>query len=280
MSVELTRLVRAALAEDIGTGDRTTRWTVPEDAHGSARIFARADGVVAGIDFADGVFAEVDGELTREWRVADGARVHAGEELVTVRGSLRSILTAERTALNGLARLSGIATHTARFVRAIEGTTATIVDTRKTIPGWRQLEKRATLAGGARNHRMGLYDMVLIKENHIKAAGGVRRALEAVRVHAEAEGLEVEIEVATLAELEEALALSPDRILLDNMEETLLGEAVARVADADLRPLLEASGGIDLASVHAVAETGVDLISVGAITHSAPALDLSLQVDP
>ena len=279
MSTELARLVRAALTEDIGTGDRTTQWTVPEGARGSARILARSAGVVAGVDFAEGVFAEVDDDLSRDWRIADGARVTVDEELLLVRGSLRSILAAERTVLNGLARLSGIATLTARFVAAIEGTTATIIDTRKTTPGWRRLEKRATVAGGALNHRMGLYDMVLIKENHIRAAGGIRRALEAVMPHAEAAGLDVEIEVTTAAELEDALALSPDRILLDNMAPRGLAEAVARVAETDPRPLLEASGGIDLASVRAVAATGVDLISVSAITHSAPALDLSLQVD-
>jgi len=279
VSTELARLVRAALTEDIGTGDRTTQWTVPEGARGSARILARSAGVVAGVDFAEGVFAEVDDDLSRDWRIADGARVTVDEELLLVRGSLRSILAAERTVLNGLARLSGIATLTARFVAAIEGTTATIIDTRKTTPGWRRLEKRATVAGGALNHRMGLYDMVLIKENHIRAAGGIRRALEAVMPHAEAAGLDVEIEVTTAAELEDALALSPDRILLDNMAPRGLAEAVARVAETDPRPLLEASGGIDLASVRAVAATGVDLISVGAITHSAPALDLSLQVD-
>jgi len=271
--------LRAALAEDIGPGDRTTQWTVPEGALGSARIIARDAGVIAGLDFAEGVFAEVDDELSRNWRIADGARVTAGEELLSIRGSLRSILAAERTALNGLARLSGIATLTARFAQAIEGTKATIIDTRKTTPGWRRLEKRATVAGGAMNHRMGLYDMVLIKENHIRAAGGVREALEAVMPRAEAEGLEVEIEVTTSAELEDALALSPGRILLDNMARPRLAEAVARVAGIDPRPLLEASGGIDLESVRAVAVTGVDLISVGAITHSAPALDLSLQVD-
>jgi len=278
VSDELAAFVRRALDEDVGDGDRTTMWTVPPDARGTARVIARAAGVIAGVDFADRVFGEVDGTLRRAWQVADGARVEPDDMVVRLEGPLAGILTAERTALNGLARLSGIATRTAAFVAAIEGTGATIVDTRKTAPGWRRLEKAATVAGGATNHRMGLYDMVLIKENHIRAAGGVSAALDAVRERAAAGGLEVEIEVTSMDELEEALAGAPDRILLDNMSPEELREAVRRRGDAP-HPLLEASGGVGLETVRAIAETGVDLISVGAITHSAPALDLSLQVD-
>ncbi|MFV1986689.1 MAG: carboxylating nicotinate-nucleotide diphosphorylase [Gemmatimonadota bacterium] len=279
-NADLDAIVHAALAEDVGDGDRTTAWTVPPEAEGSARIVARAEGRVAGVAFADRVFEVVDDDLARDWMLKDGAGAGAGDTLVRIRGSLASILVAERTALNGLARLSGIATATAEFVRAVEGTGATLIDTRKTTPGWRALEKRATLAGGARNHRMGLFDMVLIKENHVRAAGGIRQALDSVRAGAAREGLQVEIEVSTLAELEDALSLPPDRILLDNMDVHELRLAVQRVSLlGDSRPLLEASGGIDMSTVRSVAETGVDFVSVGAITHSAPALDLSMLVD-
>ena len=279
MRAGLEALVRLALEEDIGDGDRTTDWTVPPDARGTARIRSKEDGVIAGIEFADAVFEGVDPSLVREWRCEDGARIGPGEDVLRLDGSLPSILRAERTALNGLARLSGIASLTARFVSAVAGTGAALVDTRKTTPGWRRLEKAATAAGGARNHRMGLYDMVLIKENHIRAAGGIAAALDAARSRASAEGLEIEIEVTDMDEFEAARRGGPDRILLDNMSLEELREAVRRRGDAS-RPLLEASGGVDLDSVRAVAATGVDLISVGAITHSAPALDLSLQVDP
>lgn len=279
MSGGLETLVRLALEEDVGDGDRTTDWAVPPDARGTARIVSKAAGVIAGIEFADAVFRGVDPSLRREWRWEDGREIGPGDEVVRLEGSLGSILRAERTALNGLGRLSGIATLTARFARAVAGTGAGIVDTRKTTPGWRRLEKAATAAGGARNHRMGLYDMVLIKENHIRAAGGITAALDAVRSRASTEGLEIEIEVTDMDEFEEARRGGPDRILLDNLSPGDLREAVRRRGDAS-RPLLEASGGIDLHSVRGVASTGVDLISVGAITHSAPALDLSLLVDP
>lgn len=280
METEVDLIIRSALAEDVGDGDRTTLWTVPDGAAGTATIVARAAGTVAGVGFADRVFEVVDPDLTRTWHVGDGAAVDVGDTLVSVEGALASILTAERTALNGLARLSGIASATATFVTAIQGTGATLIDTRKTTPGWRRLEKSATVAGGARNHRMGLYDMVLIKENHIRSAGGVTAALEAVRAGADREGLQVEIEVSTLAELDEALRRPPDRILLDNMDIDMLRAAVERVAQtAGPRPRLEASGGVDLSTVRSIAETGVDFVSVGAITHSAPALDLSMLVD-
>jgi nicotinate-nucleotide pyrophosphorylase (carboxylating) len=176
---------------------------------GAARIVARASGTVAGTAFADRVFEVVDDELARDWLIDDGTTVATGDTIVRLRGALASLLVAERTALNGLARLSGIATATAEFVEAMAGTGATLIDTRKTTPGWRTLEKRATLAGGALNHRLGLFDMVLIKENHIRAAGGVREALDAVREGAEREGLQVEIEVRTLAELEDVLFRPP-----------------------------------------------------------------------
>jgi nicotinate-nucleotide pyrophosphorylase (carboxylating) len=278
--LSVQELVGAALAEDVGDGDRTTLWTVPEDLTGRARIVAREAGIVAGTDPAGATFDAVDPKLEVSWDREDGSPVAAGETIGTVAGPLRALLVAERTALNFLGRLSGIATLTSRFVAAVAGTGCRVTDTRKTTPGWRFLEKAATRAGGAINHRRGLFDMVLVKENHIRAAGGIGRALELVRDPARMEGLAVEVEVTSLDELEEALAGSPDRILLDNMDPDLLRAAVGRVRSLPPpRPLLEASGGIRLETVGDVAKTGVDLVSVGALTHSAPALDLTLLVE-
>ena len=275
----LDALVDAALEEDIGDGDRTTEWTVPPEAKGRAQVIARAEGVLAGEGPAGRVFVRLDPTLDLRWERREGDRVVEGEALLRLDGSLRSILMAERTALNFLGRLSGIATLAARFVRAVQGTGCRVTDTRKTTPGWRELEKRAAAAGGAVNHRFGLYDMVLIKENHLRAAGGVRPALRAAKRGAEREGLQVCIEVASFEEVEEALEEGADRVLLDNMSLEQLSEAVRRVRRRpEPRPLLEASGGVTLESAGAVAGTGVDLVSVGAITHSAPVLDLSLQV--
>jgi nicotinate-nucleotide pyrophosphorylase (carboxylating) len=212
------------------------------------------------------------------WQVPDGARVGAGERVATVSGPLRSLLTAERTALNFLGRLSGVATLTARYVRAIDGTGARILDTRKTTPGLRMLEKAAVAAGGGTNHRVGLYDAVLIKENHIAAAGGVEAAVRAAVTHAP--GLLVEVECRTLAEVDQALVargVGGYRILLDNMTPAQLVDAVARV---DGRAELEASGGVTLETVREIAATGVQFVSVGALTHSPPALDLSLLLEP
>jgi nicotinate-nucleotide pyrophosphorylase (carboxylating) len=277
--MELEALVRAALAEDIGDGDRTTAWTVPETATGRARIVAKAHGVIAGREAADLVFRTLDSELALDWRRRDGDRVAPDDEVLEIGGALRSILTAERTALNFLGRLSGIATLAARYVKAVENTECRIADTRKTTPGLRTLEKRAAAAGGALNHRMGLFDMVLVKENHVRVAGGVAAALQAVEGPAAGQRLEVEIEVRTLDELDEALTERPARILLDNMTRRELQEAVRRVGTMrGGRPLLEASGGVTLENVREIAATGVDLVSIGAITHSAPALDLSLLV--
>jgi nicotinate-nucleotide pyrophosphorylase (carboxylating) len=277
--MELEALVRAALAEDVGDGDRTTDWTVPETATGRARIVAKAQGVIAGSEAADLVFRTVDPALTLDWRRQDGDRVAPGDEVLEARGALRSILTAERTALNFLGRLSGIATLAARYVEVVEDTDCRIADTRKTTPGLRALEKRAAAAGGAMNHRLGLFDMVLIKENHLRAAGGVSAALRAVEALAASERLEVEVEVRTLEELDEALTGRPARILLDNMTTGELREAVRRAGSRpEGRPLLEASGGVALETVREIAATGVDIISIGAITHSAAALDLSLLV--
>jgi nicotinate-nucleotide pyrophosphorylase (carboxylating) len=282
--LSVAAMIDAALAEDLGSGDVTSAWTVPEAASGTAEIVAKASGVLAGVEVAVAVFRRFDDGLETLAVRADGDVVEPGDRVLSVSGSLASILGAERTALNFLGRLSGIATAAHRFAAALEGTDCRVLDTRKTTPGWRALEKAAAAAGGAVNHRSGLYDMVLIKENHIRAAGGVREALEGAIGSARAAGIEVEIEVTDLEELELALAgdasgRQPDRILLDNMTEELLRRCVERVAGLEgTRPLLEASGGVSLDTAGRIAATGVDYISAGAITHSAPALDLSLQV--
>ena len=283
-ALSVDALIDAALAEDLGAGDVTSQMTVPEGAAGEAEIFAKATGVVAGVKVAAAVFRRFDPRLELEVDVADGDAVVPGDRVLRVTGSLESILGAERTALNFLGRLSGIATAARSFVDTLEGTGCRVLDTRKTTPGWRVLEKQAAASGGAVNHRAGLYDMVLIKENHIRSAGGVEPALAASLGPARQAGLEVEIEVSDLGELEQALAgetaeARPDRILLDNMSIDQLERAVTRVRSIESpRPLLEASGGVTLETARRIGATGVDYLSAGAITHSAPALDLSLQV--
>ncbi|HVG44162.1 MAG TPA: carboxylating nicotinate-nucleotide diphosphorylase [Longimicrobium sp.] len=271
-------LIEAALAEDIGAGDFTTLWTVPADRRAQATIVAKAPGVIAGSEVAEEVFRRVDPALQVEVALGDGSSVAPGDVAMRISGSARSILTAERTALNFLQQLSGVATVTRRYVSAIAGTGARVIDTRKTTPGMRLLEKAAVVAGGGANHRVGLYDMVMIKDNHIAAAGGIMPAVEAVRVRND-RGLRVEVETTTLAEVGEALAARVDRVMFDNMAPAAMREAVALVAAAGAaRPETEASGGITLETIRAFAETGVDFISVGALTHSAPALDLSLRL--
>lgn len=273
-------LVRIALAEDVASGDRTTAWTVPPGARGEARVVARAPLVVAGMRPCRAVFEAVDGSVEVHVRCGDGARVAPGDVVLTASGSLASILAAERTALNFLQRLSGIATLTAAFVDAAAGTGARIVDTRKTTPGWRHLEKAAVRAGGGHNHRMGLWDMILIKENHVAAAGGIEAAVQGVASRND-EGMPVQVEVRDLDEFDEALRVPVDFIMLDNMSLADMAEAVERARALEgARPALEASGNVTLARVREIAATGVDRISVGALTHSAPAADLSLLVDP
>lgn len=281
----LEALVRQALAEDVGDGDLTSLWTVPAANRVRAVVVAKAPLVVAGMACVEAVMAEVDPEVAVEVEAADGTLAAPGDVLVRLEGPTRSILTAERTALNFLGRLSGVATLTRRYVDAVGGTAAQVVDTRKTTPGWRVLEKAAVRSGGGANHRMGLWDMVLVKDNHADAAGGVaaaaRAAREAVgrRVAAGGTRVEIEVEVRTLDELDAVLEVGVDRILLDNMTLGSLREAVSRVrASREPRPVLEASGNVTLETVRAVAETGVDLVSVGALTHSAPAADVSLRV--
>ena len=271
-------LIEAALAEDIGAGDFTTLWTVPAERRAQATIVAKAPGVIAGTEVAVEVFRRVDPGLQVEVAMGDGSSVTPRDVVMRIAGSARAILTGERTALNFLQQLSGVATLTRRYVDAIAGTGARVIDTRKTTPGMRLLEKAAVVAGGGANHRVGLYDMVMIKDNHIAAAGGIMAAVEAVRVRND-RGLRVEIETTTLAEVGEALAARVDRVMFDNMAPAMMREAVALAAAAgDGRPETEASGGITLETIRAFAETGVDFISVGALTHSAPALDLSLQL--
>lgn len=273
-------LVRAALAEDEGRCDVTTAATVPEGHRGKTRIVARAPGVVAGLALASETFRQAGG-VDLALSVTDGDRVDVDQVLATATGPTAALLLAERTALNFLQRLSGVATLTSRFVEAVRGTRATIVDTRKTTPGWRTFEKAAVVAGGGSNHRMGLWDAVLVKENHVVAAGGMAAALDAVSRHAPA-GLPVEIEVRSLDDLAAVLhhPSPPDRVLCDNFALTDLAEAVRRVRASGLDILVEASGNVSLDTVRAIAGTGVDWISVGALTHSAPALDLSCLIEP
>lgn len=270
-------LIGMALAEDLGDrGDVTSLATVAADAVIRGQVRAKAAGVIAGLHIFAEVYRQVDPSLVVAFNADDGDRVIPGTLVCSVTGVGRSVLTGERVALNFLQRLSGVATLTASFVDAVAGTQAVILDTRKTTPGWRMLEKYAVRCGGGHNHRVGLYDMVLIKDNHIDAAGGITAAVQSVRASAAAVGLPVEVEVKNLEELREALGLDVDRILLDNMTDEQMRAAVAI---AERRTHLEASGNMSLERVAAVAATGVDFISVGALTHSAPALDLSMRLE-
>lgn len=266
------QVVAAALAEDIGPGDITTLATIPPAATCEAKLRSRAEGVVAGLPVAIEAFRQLDPAVHITEHRHDGDRIERGDLLLTIRGAARPVLTAERVALNFAQRLSGIATLTARYVDAVAGTKATIVDTRKTTPGLRALEKYAVRAGGGHNHRFGLFDGVLIKDNHLIAAGGVAAAVRAARERAP-HSVRIEVEAETLDQVREALDAGADAILLDNMAPDQLRQAVALIGG---RALTEASGGITLETVRAVAESGVDLISVGALTHSAPSLDLGL----
>ena len=270
-------LVTLALAEDLGTtGDRTSLALLPADQHGRAAFVARSGGSIAGLDAAAMVCASVSPALTFIPLVADGTRAAPGQTIATVSGPLRQILAAERTALNFLQRLCGVATLTRKYVDAVAGTKAQVLDTRKTTPGWRLLEKYAVRAGGGTNHRVGLYDAILIKDNHIAGVGDVRVAVERARAYPGNAGLAVEVEVDTLAQLDRVLPAFPEIVLLDNMPPELLREAVARRNAVSPATLLEASGGVNLTTIAAIAAAGVDRISVGAITHSATALDIAL----
>ena len=271
-------LIDVALAEDVGPGDITSDWTVPDGKTASARFVAKAIGVVAGLSVAEWVFDSVDSNTRYNAELADGDLVRPGDLIATVSGQARTLLTAERTALNFMQRMSGVATLTSRYVKLVADTDATILDTRKTIPGWRHLDKYSVSVGGGQNHRYGLFDMVLIKENHIEAADGIGSAVTSVRRHLNGStgDLKIEVEVKNLGELEEAITASADWVLLDNMGVDEMLEAVRIARRQGGGPLLEASGNVSLATVKDIARTGVDYVSVGSLTHSATALDISM----
>ncbi len=268
-------LIERALAEDLGSGDVTSRSLIPADAHGRARLEAREPVIVCGLAIAEACFEAVDSDLVFEALAEDGARLSAGQPLARVEGQLASILAAERTALNFLQRMSGIASLTHHCVEQVKGTRAQILDTRKTLPGWRVLDKYAVATGGGSNHRMGLFDGILVKDNHIAAAGGVEAATKAVLAHAPPH-LHVQIEVESLEDAHIAIQHGACSLLLDNLGVDELRRIVEHVGD---EVLLEASGGITVSDLRAVAATGVHRISIGALTHSAPAADLALEIE-
>jgi nicotinate-nucleotide pyrophosphorylase (carboxylating) len=283
LPLEILATIRLALAEDIGPGDATTNSIVPARAVMRGQIIAKQEGVIAGLDVAQAVYQMVDAKVEFKPQVGEGVRVQNRQVLALVSGRTRSLLTAERTALNFLGRISGIATLTRLFVDAVAGTKAVILDTRKTAPGLRLVDKLAVQRGGGQNHRIGLYDMVLIKDNHIDFSGSITGAVK--RARAGAQGLAIEVEARTLDDVREALAIGVERILLDNMPLEMMVEAVkirdgfakaqSTLPEGDIVPLLEASGNVTLETVRKIAETGVDYISSGALTHSAKVFDVS-----
>jgi nicotinate-nucleotide pyrophosphorylase (carboxylating) len=271
-SPEIIDSIRRALEEDVGAGDVTTDSIVPADATMRGRIIAKQNGTVAGLDVAEACFQLVDSRIALDIRAGEGESVRSRELLAEVSGPARGLLTAERTALNFLGRMSGIATLTRQFVDAVAGTKAVILDTRKTAPGLRAADKLAVLRGGGQNHRIGLYDMILIKDNHIDFAGGIGEAVR--RARAAGSGLQIEVEARNLEDVKAALSLGVERILLDNMSNEMMKEAVSMT---DGRAKLEASGNVTLETVRSIVETGVDYISSGALTHSAKVFDVSLE---
>ena len=278
-AAEIRQAVQAALAEDIGSGDATTLAIVPETATARAVMRAREPLVVAGLDFAEAAFRELSAAVKIERLAKDGQRVNSGDILLKISGPARPILSAERVALNFVQRLSGIATLTAQFVNAIKGTPAQILDTRKTTPGWRRFEKYAVTCGGGHNHRMGLFDMVLIKDNHLATLHDAQPNAIAAAVRSAREKypqLKIEVEADTLEQAEQAAAVGADIILLDNMNPVQLRLAVQKIKG---RAKTEASGGVNLAGVQTIAKTGVDFISIGALTHSARAVDMGLDFE-
>lgn len=267
---DILSAIQRALAEDIGAGDATSNSIIPPGASLDGQIIAKQDGVIAGLDVARAVYASVDAGILFTPKAADGDRVQNRQVVATASGSARALLTAERTALNFMGRMSGIATLARQFVDAVAGTKAVILDTRKTAPGLRMADKLAVRLGGGQNHRIGLYDMILIKDNHIDFAGSLAEAVRRARLNGGR--LEVEVEARTLEDVESALGLEVERILLDNMTVEMMAEAVKRTAG---RAKLEASGNVTLETVRRIAETGVDYISIGALTHSAKVFDVS-----
>jgi nicotinate-nucleotide pyrophosphorylase (carboxylating) len=269
-------LIKLALREDIGIGDITSQAVVPADTMAKGVILSKSDGIIAGLDVAEEVFQILDPEVSFSRLVSDGDGIHSLQELGFAEGRAQSILTAERIVLNFLQRLSGIATLTSEYVRAASGHCAKIIDTRKTTPGWRALEKYAVRVGGGYNHRYGLYDAVLIKDNHIKAVGSVTEAVRRARERIP-HTMKIEAEAKTLDQVREAVEAGADIIMPDNMDVKMMSEAVRLIGG---KALVEASGGIRLEDISAVAATGVDLISVGALTNSAPPLDISMDIEP
>jgi nicotinate-nucleotide pyrophosphorylase (carboxylating) len=265
------------LKEDLGRGDITTQSVVRAGARARGRFLARQDFVLCGLEIAEAVFSTLDANIQLESRVYDGELISSGSEFALIEGPAAVLLTAERTALNLMQRLSGVATLTREFVNRISGTGARIVDTRKTTPGLRLLEKYAVTVGGGHNHRFGLDDGVLIKDNHIAVAGGVRRAVESARLAAP-HLMKIEVEVSSQSQLREAMAVRADVIMLDNMSTAEIRESVELIRKQSADVIVEASGGVSLETVREIAECGVDLISVGAITHSATAVDISLKM--
>jgi nicotinate-nucleotide pyrophosphorylase (carboxylating) len=268
-------LVARALEEDVGPGDISSALVIPAEQRGVAVIEARAEILVCGLEVARAVFATLDPDLGFERCAAEGERVAAGTPIARLRGAMRPLLAGERSALNFLMRLCGVATHTRRFVDAVAGTAASILDTRKTLPGWRSLDKYATAVGGALNHRSGLYDGILLKDNHVALAGGVVQAVKAARA-GRADHLRLQIEVESLADALAAVEAGADSLLLDNMSLAAIREVADRLRE---RVLLEVSGGVRLENVRQIAETGVQRISIGALTHSAPAADVALEIE-
>jgi len=269
---DITETVRCALAEDVGAGDLTAA-LIPADARAEAQVITREDAVLCGTAWFDEVFRQVDDRIRVVWLIKDGDAIRAGQTLCNASGPARGLLTGERTALNFLQLLSGTATRTRQYVDAVRGTKTIVLDTRKTIPGLRRAQKYAVACGGGQNHRMGLYDAILIKENHVAAAGSITSALEAARDSAPRD-VSIEIEVENIGQLREALAANADRLLLDNFS---VEELKAAVAETRGQAKLEASGGIDLSNIRAFAETGVDYISIGDMTKTVKAVDLSMR---
>jgi nicotinate-nucleotide pyrophosphorylase (carboxylating) len=273
LTTEIEHNVTVALDEDIGSGDLTAM-LIADDAHANARVISRADAILCGAPWFDACFRRLDPSVQILWKARDGERMQAGGTLCELKGSARALLSGERTSLNFLQLLSAVATAANSYVDAVRGTNAAIVDTRKTLPGLRLAQKYAVRAGGGANHRIGLYDGVLIKENHVAACGGVAAALDRARALTSA-AVFVQVEVETLDQLDEALMAGANMVLLDNFDLERMRTAVQRTAG---RAKLEASGGITLENVRAIAETGVDRISIGALTHSITALDISLEL--
>jgi nicotinate-nucleotide pyrophosphorylase (carboxylating) len=269
---DIADVVCRALAEDVGAGDLTAA-LIPADARAEAQVIAREDAVLCGTAWFDEVFRQVDKRIRVVWLIKDGDAIRAGQTLCNASGPARGLLTGERTALNFLQLLSGTATRARQYVDAVRGTKTIILDTRKTVPGLRRAQKYAVAYGGGQNHRMGLYDAILIKENHIAAAGSITTALEAAR-HSAPKGISIEIEVENIGQLREALAVGADRLLLDNFS---VEELKVAVAETRGRAKLEASGGVDLSNIRTFAETGVDFISVGDVTKNVQAVDLSMR---